>query len=49
MEVGSDLLGVVEILEPGFSLKCGRIRLEQLEKKKKKIIGFINIQEKLES
>ena len=49
MEVGSDLLGIVEILEPGFSLKRGRIRLEQLEFKLAKIIGIINIQEKLES
>ena len=44
MEVGSDLLGVVEILEPGFSLKRGRI-LRQLHMPSLQLAKF-NLKEK---
>ena len=44
VEVGSDLLGVVEILEPGFSLKRGRI-LRQLHMPSLQLAKF-NLKEK---
>ena len=44
VEIGSDLLGVVEILEPGFSLKRGRI-LRQLHMPSLQLAKF-NLKEK---
>ena len=44
VEIGSDLLGIVEILEPGFSLKRGRI-LRQLHMPSLQLAKF-NLKEK---
>ena len=44
VEIGSDLLGVIEILEPGFSLKRGRI-LRQLHMPSLQLAKF-NLKEK---